>query len=145
MEVTLQIRFHIRWVKTRQRTRVNSVNKRHGKRYRARDLKVVCLIALALSTPGGMGIVDEDAVGADQVRLKGPLERIRVEVAQEDMDEERAIESVLLDSDIGDPFTILAILGGRVAGRVLTGRIHCLFPDHDGGLLVNPVETSSND
>jgi hypothetical protein len=66
-------------------------------------------------------------VGADQVRLKGPLERIRVEVAQEDMDEERAIESVLLDSDIGDPFTILAILGGRVAGRVLTGRIHCLF------------------
>ena len=112
---------------------------------RSRNLKVVCLISFALSTPGGVGVVDEDAVSADQIGLEGPSERIWVEVAKEDVDEKRGIEGILLDSDIGDPFTILAILGGRVAGRVLTGRIHCLFPDHDGGLLVNPVETSSND
>jgi len=97
----------------------------------SRDLKIVCLISFALSTMGGVGVVDEDAVSADQIGLKGPFERIWVEVAKEDMDEKRGIEGILLDSDIGDPFTILAVFGGGMTGTFLLSWIHCLFPHHD--------------
>ena len=109
------------------------IEERRSKRNRTGDLKVVGMITFALATPGGGGVVDEDAVGADQVGLKGPLERIRVEVAEEDVDEKRGVESILLDSDIGDPFTILAVLGGGVTGAstFLERRIRGLFLDHE--------------
>lgn len=67
---------------------MNGSKERRSQGDGSRNLKVVCMILFALFTMGGMWVVDEDAVGADQVGLEGPLKRIWVEVAEEDMDEE---------------------------------------------------------
>lgn len=53
------------------------------------------------------------------------------------------MESVLLDSDVGNPFTILAILGGGMTGDVLLNWIHCLLSDHNGRPFVAGTVESS--
>lgn len=47
------------------------------------------------------------------------------------MDEEGSVESVFLNSDIGDPFAIFAVLGGDLTGNIGGCRINRLFSDHE--------------
>lgn len=143
VQVSCQVGFHVGRVKACERAGVDGSKERRSKWNRTSDLKVVCLISLTFPTMGGGGVVDEDAVTADEVGLKGPLERIGVEVAEEDMDEKGGVESILLDSNIGDPFTILAILGGGMTGNGLVSRIRCLLSDHDGRLFIAGTVESS--
>lgn len=70
---------------------------------------------------GGVGEGREDGVRADEVGLEGPARRVRVEVAEEDVDEEGALEGHLLDAQVGDPFAVVACgksfrSGGDVGG-----------------------------
>lgn len=143
VQVLSQVRLHINPVQAGQRAGVDGIQERRGQGDGTGDLEVVCVILLALGTLRGAGVVDEDAVGADQVGFKGPSEWIGVEVAEEDVDEKRAVEGVFLDSDVGDPFAIGAVLGGGVSGCVLVSWIRRLFPDGDRRLFVaGAVEAS---
>lgn len=65
MEVGFQIGFHVRWLETCQRAGVDSFEEGGGERDCASDLEVVCLVALAFGASGGVGVVDENAVGTD--------------------------------------------------------------------------------
>ena len=122
---------------------MDGIKKRRSERDRSGDSQVIGVIPFALAASSGVGVIDEDAVGADQVGLEGPFERIWVEVAEEDVDEERVVQSVFLDSDVGDPFTILAVLGCGVAGNLLGDWVQCQFPDRDHRFLVDATVESS--
>ena len=66
---------------------------------------------------GSVGEGREDGVGADKVGLEAPAGRIGVEVAEEDVDEERLLERVFRDPDVGDPFRVV-VWGGGCCCRV---------------------------
>lgn len=57
---------------------------------------------------GGFREGREDGVGADEVGFEGPACGVRVEVAEEDVDEEGGLEGHLFDADVGDPFPVVA-------------------------------------
>ena len=57
----------------------------------------------------GVGERCEYPVGSDEIGLEAPARRVRVEVAQEDVDEEGLLEGVFRDADVCDPLFV----GGR--------------------------------
>lgn len=61
---------------------------------------------------GGVGEGREDGVGADEVGFEGPAGWIRVEVAEEDVDEEGFVDGVFRDPDVRDPFFVEFWCGG---------------------------------
>lgn len=55
----------------------------------------------------GSGVGVENAVGPDQIGVKGPTRRVGFEVTQKDVDVKGRSKRILGNANIGDPFRVL--------------------------------------
>ena len=102
---------------------LDMLHQRHGQGYRPRH-RDVARGAVPRSTSTG-----EDGVRAYEIRVGDPGGRVWIEVAEEDVDEERAAEGVLGYSDIGNVLAVGFGIG------VVVEDIECLLVKHRYGSI----------
>lgn len=98
-----QIRCDSIGLKVRQALLQQSIGQGDG----ARDDDAVLFIADTIPARRLGGVGRKDAMRADKVRFLCPRERRRVEVAEEDVHEEGAVDGEVFDSDVGAVFTVV--------------------------------------